>query len=132
MLPPCWWVGANHVNMARFAVLRVETTHCSCDYETPISSLRNILIVAKLQHQLVASLGVLCSCKTALLRTFAKAIVWQGRSNNVECRATRPGKKWQDVLNFNEGTRPWEYLANAFVIVHSTYSHGRIAMEWHS
>ena len=50
------------------------------------TSLRDIFVVAELEHELVARLGILLDREAFLLRPFAEAVVGQRQSDYVERR----------------------------------------------
>ena len=49
-----------HVDMTSLAALRIQLPYRSGDPESPIPGLGDILLVAELEHQLVARFGILC------------------------------------------------------------------------
>ena len=70
--------------MARQATLGVESAYRTGNPPTPVACLSHVFVVAELEHQLVACLGVLSKCKATLGNTGAKTVVREGRRHDVE------------------------------------------------
>jgi hypothetical protein len=97
-----WRVGTQHIYMRSLAGLGVEGADGTGDVKAPVTALRYVFGVAKLEHEFVAGFGVLSSCETAGFDSFAEAVVRQGGRNDVESRSAWCSKKWKNMLNFNK------------------------------
>lgn len=78
------WAGANHIDMAGETALRVEQANRPRDVEAPVTSLRHVLRVAELLHQLVTGLGVLGNSEARLGHAGRPGEVGQTGSYDVE------------------------------------------------
>ena len=69
---------------------------------------RTILAVSELEHELVTSLSILRKPETLLLGAGRKAEVWEGWSDDMECRDVFSafGELGQYFHRFEEAARP--------------------------
>ena len=77
--------------MGSLTAIRIQPADGSGDPEAPIAGLRDIGLVAELQHQFVAGLSILSQTKAAFRYALTEAKIWQRRSDDMERRPVAPG-----------------------------------------
>ena len=104
-------------------VSSVDKSKCiPCDQESPVSSLRYVLVVPEGEHYLMYSFGILRYPKTSLVLSVtdrniavnayfgysrAESKVWKRRRNDVEGGAVDAlGQKRQELRGFNKTSWP--------------------------
>lgn len=101
-----------HVEMACFAVLRIQLSYRSGNPKTPVTRLGDIFTVPKFYHELIESFRILSHCKSSLFNTGAKSEIWERWGDDVETGvrgrcggggALQVGKNFEDL---EKGARP--------------------------
>lgn len=75
---------ADHVDVRSHAALRETQTDGAGNIKAPITSLRDVLRISELLHELVADFGVLGEAETCLLGGLGPAEVREARGYDVE------------------------------------------------